>query len=298
MTGFYTVAMILLMSLPPNEYTITGDGFFESATTPESLHVCDEETEIQLCANVDTSTVCPGTGNYVENMFWIAGPIGNMAQTDYVDLCIQVGPITEPMQWRLCVDCALPGPMIETQILNIYPDLPDPLCGTLPVEYMYFEAVEKDGKPLLRWATASEVNNSHFEVQRSTDGERWEPLGKVNGFGTAYIVNEYRFADDQPRTGTNYYRLKQVDYDGAFEYSPVVSFEVEKTLTVYPNPSSDFVIVEGEGKPQEVILYSGIGQVIKIVSGYEYGQKISLSGLLPGLYILSVDKNYKQLSVR
>ena len=86
---------------------------------------------------------------------------------------------------------------------------------------------------MLTLATASEQNDTYFDVEHSTNGLEFKTIGNVKGQGTAQTVTNYNFEHTAPIAGINYYRLKQVDFDGAFTYSPVQSIEFGK---------SDFVI--------------------------------------------------------
>lgn len=112
----------------------------------------------------------------------------------------------------------------------------------LPVELISFKGAASRNGIELTWETASEKDNSHFEVERSADGSGFEQVGKVNGHGNSTIKISYRFTDDIPLSGQNYYRLKQVDYNGQHEYSKVISVRAAETgtdemqLTLYPNP--------------------------------------------------------------
>ena len=114
----------------------------------------------------------------------------------------------------------------------------------LPVELTSFTA-EMDGRvALLNWETASERNNDFFEVQRSINGQDWTVLDIVEGNGDSDVPLSYRYVDEQPILGVSYYRLRQVDYDGRFEYSKVISLEnvnndldlPEAEMMLYPNP--------------------------------------------------------------
>ncbi|MDN5211175.1 T9SS type A sorting domain-containing protein [Fulvivirgaceae bacterium BMA12] len=113
----------------------------------------------------------------------------------------------------------------------------------LPVELLSFEANLVENQTELTWSTASEINNDFFLVQRSEDGTEWETLGEVDGNGTVNEIINYGFWDTRPLFGKSFYRLKQVDFDGQFEYSPVVSVNNPFTgnamrVMVYPNPTS------------------------------------------------------------
>lgn len=112
----------------------------------------------------------------------------------------------------------------------------------LPVELISFKGAASRNGIELAWETASEKDNSHFEVERSADGSAFEQVGNVKGHGNSSTKISYRFTDDIPLPGQNYYRLKQVDYNGQHEYSRVISVRAAETgtdeiqLTLYPNP--------------------------------------------------------------
>jgi hypothetical protein len=115
----------------------------------------------------------------------------------------------------------------------------------LPVELLSFEGALVDGEVILTWATASEKDNDYFEIQKSVDGYRFVEIDLVSGSGSSNEVVEYESVDYSPSLGTNYYRLKQVDYDGQYEYSKVISLSnyTDLTVDVYPNPASDYLFV-------------------------------------------------------
>lgn len=111
----------------------------------------------------------------------------------------------------------------------------------LPVALTAFHAViDEQSKVRLHWSTASEKNNLGFSVERSIDNSHWQSLGFVSGNGTTAEVHHYLFADESPLPGVNYYRLRQTDFDGGEEFSPIVVADVRATgaqLEVFPNPS-------------------------------------------------------------
>lgn len=114
----------------------------------------------------------------------------------------------------------------------------------LPVELTYFEANSAGSDVTLEWKTASETNNSHFLIQRRLSSGGFENIGRKAGFGNSYEPHTYTFRDQVQTKGPVYYRLKQVDYDGSFEYSDIRAVEVngkqsalELSITnIYPNP--------------------------------------------------------------
>ncbi|MEQ8712773.1 MAG: T9SS type A sorting domain-containing protein, partial [Cyclobacteriaceae bacterium] len=120
----------------------------------------------------------------------------------------------------------------------------------LPVELLYFVGAQEADHIQLDWATATEINNDHFEVERSVDGEIWDVIGMVNGFGTTSTPQNYVHVDINPQIGVAYYRLRQVDFDGAFEYSSIiqVSYKFEDfDFNVYPNPFEQSFLIDIRG---------------------------------------------------
>ena len=115
----------------------------------------------------------------------------------------------------------------------------------LPVDLIDFSASYSEGIVKLNWQTASELNNDYFSVERSADGKSWEAIGNVKGFGNSSIKHEYEFIDETTIDISDshvYYRLKQVDYNGAFEYFGPISlrfiYENGCAVIVHNNPSN------------------------------------------------------------
>jgi DNA/RNA endonuclease YhcR with UshA esterase domain len=117
----------------------------------------------------------------------------------------------------------------------------------VPVELTSFSAKIVEGKVMLTWQTATEINNSGFEIQRSADGKNFVKIGFVNGHGSTVEKNSYSFSDKFQSAGI-YYRLKQIDYDGSFKYSDVVQVTsmVPKEFSLkqnYPNPFNPTTVI-------------------------------------------------------
>jgi hypothetical protein len=111
----------------------------------------------------------------------------------------------------------------------------------LPVALSAFSAViDGQGEVRLRWSTASEKDNRGFDVEHSLDNSHWQSLGFVPGNGTTAETHQYLFTDKTPVPGVNYYRLRQTDFDGDQEFSPIVVADVHiesPVMDVFPNPS-------------------------------------------------------------
>lgn len=164
------------------------------------------------------------------------------------------------------------------------------VCTSLPVELTAFDANTLGEKSELIWETASEINNSHFEIERSIDGENWRNIGRVEGNGTTTSEQYYTYYDSNPQDGVNYYRLKQVDFNGGYDYSETksVSFSIKKmVISVYPNPTSDYLVFNGLTKGS-VLIYNVLGQKVghHIVDYSE--QQIDVSSLANGQYFIRI----------
>ena len=114
--------------------------------------------------------------------------------------------------------------------------------STIPVELTSFSAVVSKGSVDLKWSTATEINNAGFEIERSIASANWEKIGYVNGAGTTTERNEYSYTDKNVQAGKVFYRLKQIDFDGTYEYSNVVEVNtlVPSTFAVYQNYPNPF----------------------------------------------------------
>jgi hypothetical protein len=165
--------------------------------------------------------------------------------------------------------------------------------GPLPVVLTSFGAQLRQGQVVVEWATASELNNSAFVVERSADGRRFEALQTVAGHGTLATASTYAATDAQPLPGLSYYRLRQLDQDGTSAYSPVASVHrAVASFGAYPNPTPDALTLDLRALPAgpyTLRLLSLPGQVLlsQTLAGGE-AQPISLAHLPAGTYLLEV----------
>lgn len=164
----------------------------------------------------------------------------------------------------------------------------------LPVELVTFEANLSGNTTLLNWETASELNNYKFEIERSHNHIDFKTVGTVKGHGTSNIPVSYQHTDRLEDSGTYYYRLKQIDYNGTFAYSDIVAvyFQQDVQLMVYPNPAQDFLIVQsGETKSGYMIqVYNTVGhllleQRLDLRSGQH---RVDIGNLPKGTYFVSI----------
>lgn len=162
----------------------------------------------------------------------------------------------------------------------------------MPVEMMYFKSALLGSKVQLDWATASEENSSHFDVQRSRDGLTFETIGSVASKGFSSIKVNYTFTDEEALVGTSYYRLKQVDLDATYEYSKLLSVKRNgpSAISVFPTVTQEALNLELPFSPSETVLqvYDKIGRVVseKIIPAHIVNYKLNVSRLLNGHYFL------------
>ncbi|MCH7975228.1 MAG: T9SS type A sorting domain-containing protein [Bacteroidetes bacterium] len=169
----------------------------------------------------------------------------------------------------------------------------------VPVELTSFTAITSADDVHLQWETASETNNAGFEVQMQT-GENWEALVFVDGHGTTTEVQTYAYSVRGLDPGIHMFRLKQIDFDGAFEYSPEVEASLETPGThllssVYPNPfnpQASFTLSVARDQRVEIALYNVLGQRVSVLfdSALNADQiqtfTIDGAGLSSGLYVV------------
>ncbi len=177
------------------------------------------------------------------------------------------------------------------------------ITAVLPVELLYFRATPVQKKVLLDWATASETENLGFEIERSKDGFKWAVIGFVQGNGNSNQNAVYSFTDSSHKSGIYYYRLKQLDLNGSFEYSPVKSVEIfgdKKRLQVFPNPvasrlnvslGENFLSYEGPIKLRLFHLSSGAKVRERFVSPIS---ALDLTGLSNGKYLLVLSTDHQR----
>jgi len=134
----------------------------------------------------------------------------------------------------------------------------------LPVELLNFQAEAKASTVDVTWQTASETNNDYFVVQKSKDGINWEFVEEVNGAGNSQELLYYEIIDREPYLGVNYYRLKQVDFDGKVSFSEIrsVLFDAKDGVMIFPNPVKDQLFFVNLPEDAEIIINDMQGNLI------------------------------------
>ncbi|MCB0518057.1 MAG: T9SS type A sorting domain-containing protein [Lewinellaceae bacterium] len=179
----------------------------------------------------------------------------------------------------------------------------------LPIELTAFRAsLQIDNSVLLHWLTASELNNAGFHLQRSPDGKNWQDLTFVPGHGTTQAEQSYTYTDERPLSGLNYYRLQQEDFDGASEFSKVISVEMRGAgsgIRLFPNPATGNVTLALESDyagEATLTLYDLLGKQMKTqvlsLEGNAFRTSIGLDGLPAGVYLAEVMVGLEQWQQR
>lgn len=140
----------------------------------------------------------------------------------------------------------------------------------LPLKLMSFTtALDRSNAVIADWKTANEMNNDHFELQRSKDGIAWETVDRVQGAGTTNTIHSYTAKDNYPIEGLSYYRLIQFDLDGKMSVSKVNTIKTENSnarLLAYPNPARSKLTVEGDQETlREIAVFASNGKNVNSV---------------------------------
>lgn len=176
----------------------------------------------------------------------------------------------------------------------------------LPVKLISFIAKVSDNATQLNWATATELNNDHFEIERSIDGISFNKIGEVTGNGTTKNLSKYNYSDNQiaeVAATTVYYRLKQIDFNGNFEYSNIITVSIasENTLKIsnaFPNPfqgSLNISFTLPSNSDVTISLVDAKGQVVATeeMNGRKGNNnfEFNTSELANGMYFINISAN-------
>lgn len=169
------------------------------------------------------------------------------------------------------------------------------LQAPLPVKLIEFKGTVQMSEVQLEWVTNDELDNQGFEVQKSTSGIDWLIIGFVEGAGTNNRINEYQYQDRNLSAGITYYRLKQIDFDGAFEYSKVIAADYNNSvgsICVFPNPSNGLIKLQMNtllSQKVNIRISDSLGRIIwekeLIANETDFRQEFEIRG--NGLYLVT-----------
>lgn len=206
------------------------------------------------------------------------------------------------------VDCYLQTP--PDTYINIYhggPSTNQPIdCFAqldylipLPVELVSFDAVCTENQVNLSWSTASELNSEYFLIEKSLDNILWEEVAEIEAAGNSLFSNFYTFVDNDPLRALSYYRLKQFDIDGKYEYSPIRSINCSNSskkpeILTYPNPVNQKLNIQFSNFSAEnctIQLYNSGGQLmysnrVELTNGEGVFELQRAHSMAPGFYFM------------
>ncbi len=176
--------------------------------------------------------------------------------------------------------------------------------GIIPVELLSFTASVSGNSVQLYWSTATELNNSGFEIERSYNNGKWDKVGFIKGAGTSTSVQNYSFFDRNLIPGKYFYRLKQIDFDGTFEYSQILELDVNSLNKFelsqnYPNPfnpSTSISFSIPQSGNVKLSIYNLLGQELgtlinKNMEAGSYSVNFNAENLFSGIYIYRLEHN-------
>jgi len=163
--------------------------------------------------------------------------------------------------------------------------------GLLPVELINFEVAAQNNHVQIHWQTTSESNSKDFIIELSQDGQNFVALGTVQAAGNSTDLRNYQFIHKNPANGTKYYRLRQQDFDGAFEYSKILVlnyYNLQKEVSIYPNPTMGSVIIKNKSEKILTLTLRDLeGKVILVRKDVSPGAiSLDLSYLSKSMYII------------
>jgi hypothetical protein len=162
----------------------------------------------------------------------------------------------------------------------------------LPLSLLSFTADLKNATGILNWQTAKEINTQSFIIEKSVDGVHFKQIGRILSKNNGSVVNNYSFTDDNLASGKNYYRLKMVDLDGQFTYSPVRAITYNQNnfeVMVYPNPASgNTVNIRTSSNCSSLELKDMTGKRLQLVVASGKQNTLDVSGISSGLYVLVI----------
>ncbi len=176
---------------------------------------------------------------------------------------------------------------VSIQNADIASDMDNP--SELPVTLVSFTSNSDDCDVEIQWETAAEENFDYYELQRSLNGLEFVSFAKIESKGDN---STYLYEDESLSSETWYYRLKMIDLDGSYEYSNIISEEVncisDSKINIYPNPTPDFVMIEGLRIGKKLSIYADNGQLVLSEVVTNNRQQYNLKKFSAGLYTIVI----------
>lgn len=259
--------------------TITGSSLTVSSETNDL--VCDCFAFFDIFNDHAVSATSGGQTPIVNNNSGALDVIGAMSH--------EAGAASVSMNWTTSPSTMHPGVNHGTAHAGMNLNRASIL---LPVELLSFVGTSKEQENHLTWKTKTEENNDYFVIERSGNKTNFKEIGKIEGLGNSSYIHQYEFTDKSPLIGANYYRLKQIDLDGVFTYSSIIEVTLNKpetVLTIFPNPTEDYILLPELEKGTPVKIFSTQGQLL-LQDEVNAEQQLSLKGLPKGVYLIQSEQ--------
>jgi hypothetical protein len=284
-----------VMTLSPGNYT------YSSAALLKDTLILDDTGDpnaIFIIRTVSTLTTASyskvkmKSGGNGTNVFWLIGSSATIGT--YTQFC---GNIIAYTSITMTTGCSTTGKLIAlgaAVTMDTNTAINDncsnsPSFSILPVTYLSFTAVCNSQNALLSWSTATGTNNNFFTVEKSGNGNNWNPAALIFGTDNTAPGNMYTYRDTRSVDAVTYYRLKRTDFTGTNSYSKTIMLVNCKkvdapSLVLYPNPTTGEVnfLYEGKSAVASVEVYNAIGEKVYSAAGFQ--SKLNLSDKPNGIY--------------
>ena len=173
------------------------------------------------------------------------------------------------------------------------------VAAPLPVEWLQpLTAHKQDNQVALLWTVAQQINNDKFIVERSADGIHFEAIQTIHADGNFTLRKEFKALDTTPNKGDNYYRIKQIDYDGEFDYSNIAFVRFEpRELSIYPNPATQEIHLDTPKEvSRQIDIFNTTGQLVKQLS--QKSTTIPIGDLPKGIYWMRILEEHQSFMKR
>ena len=294
-----TASNPLASPLLTTNYTLTAVNVYTGCVASSGTTVTVATTGAPVITTSLIGGGCPGIAVQMNASTSVAGPFTYVWTPDlnFITSRFISNPVVTPTQttlYQVLVTNALNGCATTDTLTVTVTDT----CHLFPVTWLSFNAVLQNRKTLLNWRVAMEQNNKEYVVERSADGIHWTELFAVQSKGNTSTERSYQSVDAVPKTGVNFYRIKQADNDGKFTYSAVRTIRVGSegaTFVVYPNPAHDVLNYEllnaGNAVNSDLFLHGADGKLLKKMRINNYRGSFSVYDLPSGVYVLTMQDN-------
>jgi hypothetical protein len=159
----------------------------------------------------------------------------------------------------------------------------------LPIDLLYFKGKEAASENLLEWSTTTEINNDYFTLERSHDALNFNEIGILSGAGNSFIQLDYKFIDDAPNSGINYYRLIQTDYNGDFSISNIIALNNNQLdAKIYVSHKTLRVKLTEEISSGKIEIIDALGRTV-YSDNITASKNINLDNYISGIYLIKID---------